>query len=109
MLHSYWPVTFSEKIVHQMKALLSLSVMWLSSFAAPQHLLEPHEVEYVATSQHRPLAVLQALTHLLVAAKLDPIRYNLLDDNLLAQEDILGACERILKTPIPLSYTRYLK
>jgi predicted membrane chloride channel (bestrophin family) len=29
-----------------------------------------------------------------------------MDENLTFFEDALGACERILKTPIPLTYTR---
>ena len=29
-----------------------------------------------------------------------------MDSNLTAFADIVGTCERILKTPIPLSYTR---
>mmetsp|Transcript_47021 Transcript_47021/g.89766 ORF Transcript_47021/g.89766 Transcript_47021/m.89766 type:complete len:124 (+) Transcript_47021:59-430(+) len=30
-----------------------------------------------------------------------------MDENITTFSDILGACERILKTPIPLSYTRH--
>jgi hypothetical protein len=30
-----------------------------------------------------------------------------MDDNITAFEDCLGGCERILKTPVPLSYTRH--
>ena len=29
-----------------------------------------------------------------------------MDDNLTVFHDVVGACERILRTPIPLSYTR---
>jgi Bestrophin, RFP-TM, chloride channel len=31
-----------------------------------------------------------------------------MDENLTYFADVVGACERILKTPIPLSYTRYV-
>ena len=30
-----------------------------------------------------------------------------MDDNLTFFEDAMGSCERILRTPIPLSYTRH--
>ena len=37
------------------------------------------------------------------AARLDPLSTSRLDINLEMFEDIFGACERILRTPIPLS------
>lgn len=39
-------------------------------------------------------------------ARLDPITRARMDDNLTFFEDAMGSCERILRTPIPLSYTR---
>ncbi|GBF91441.1 hypothetical protein Rsub_04181 [Raphidocelis subcapitata] len=70
-------------------------------------ILEPHEVAVVAANLNRPLACLQAMSAVVRAARLDPIGTSRLDINLETFEDIMGACERILKTPIPLSYTRH--
>jgi predicted membrane chloride channel (bestrophin family) len=71
-----------------------------------QNVLEPHELDYLASANHRPLAVLQAMSSLLTAAELDANMRCHVDENLTVMEDVLGACERILRTPIPLSYTR---
>lgn len=32
-----------------------------------------------------------------------------MDDNITTLQDVLGACQRILQTPIPLSYTRHTR
>lgn len=57
----------------------------------------------VAANLNRPLACLQALSEVVRSAGLDPMTTSRLDINLETFEDIMGACERILKTPIPLS------
>ncbi|KAI3424164.1 hypothetical protein D9Q98_009523 [Chlorella vulgaris] len=94
--------------------------------------LREHEVQAVLLAQHKPNYCLQVVSeivgsaHLPVLAPLAPpdaaaadgrlgllpaVRsaaiYNRMDENLTAMEDILGTCERILKAPIPLSYTRH--
>eukprot|EP00877_Chromochloris_zofingiensis_P009929 jgi/Chrzof1/518/Cz01g18220.t1 len=73
-----------------------------------QHILHPDELTVVAGSKHAPLAILQALSQLTQSAGLDSMSTSRLDINVEVMEDILGACERILRTPIPLSYTRYV-
>lgn len=72
-----------------------------------QHILHPDELTVVAGSKHAPLAILQALSQLTQSAGLDSMSTSRLDINVEVMEDILGACERILRTPIPLSYTRW--
>lgn len=57
----------------------------------------------MSNNANRPLAALQAMSQTIKAARLDPIATSRLDINLETFEDIMGACERILKTPIPLS------
>ena len=58
-------------------------------------------------SAHRPNYVLQVLSELVANSSIiSPERFRM-DQNLTFFADALGACERILKTPIPLSYTRY--
>ncbi len=39
-------------------------------------------------------------------SKVDSVTRARMDDNLTYFEDAMGSCERILRTPIPLSYTR---
>jgi predicted membrane chloride channel (bestrophin family) len=46
------------------------------------------------------------LTELGLAAPLRESHRIRLDDNLTFLEDAMGACERLLRIPIPLSYTR---
>ena len=48
----------------------------------------------------------QVLSTIVGRAALAPPLAQRMDENLTAFEDCLGTCERILKTPIPLSYTR---
>ncbi len=48
----------------------------------------------------------QVLSRLVATAKLASAAAIEMERNLTAFEDCLGTCERILKTPIPLSYTR---
>jgi predicted membrane chloride channel (bestrophin family) len=67
--------------------------------------LTPEEHALFSSAPHRPLACLAALSAAVREARLDPMSMSRLDDNLTAFEDILGACERILKTPIVSAYT----
>ena len=57
-------------------------------------------------SGHRPNYVLQVLSELVESSCIiSPERFRM-DQNLTFLHDCHGACERLLKTPIPLSYTR---
>ena len=59
-------------------------------------------------SAHRPNFILQVLSEMIgESCILTPERFRM-DENLTFFADALGACERILKTPIPLSYTRWV-
>ena len=46
------------------------------------------------------------LSEIVRAGSLPPTAMLAMDANLTAFADVVGTCERILKTPIPLSYTR---
>jgi ion channel-forming bestrophin family protein len=56
-------------------------------------------------SRHEKL--LQVLSELIQAADLTPNQQWYLHSNLTELNDILGGCERILRTPIPIAYTRH--
>ncbi|KFM28033.1 UPF0187 protein, chloroplastic [Auxenochlorella protothecoides] len=70
-------------------------------------ILTRDEVDALTGATHRPCFVLAALSQVVAAAGLDPQLRQRLDTNLTAFEDCIGGCERILRTPIPQSYTRH--
>ena len=72
-----------------------------------QGVLTPEELVSLLTSHHRPSFALSVLTELGAAAPLRESHRIRLDENLTYFEDAVGSCERILRTPIPLSYTRH--
>ncbi len=52
------------------------------------------------------LMAVQMLSGAVRASTVHPMARTRMDENFTFYEDALGACERILKTPIPLTYTR---
>lgn len=70
-------------------------------------ILPPQELEALKASPHRPVYVLHVLTEIIARAKLNPNIEVMINSNLTFFHDSLGACERLLRTPIPLSYTRH--
>ncbi|KAI8476730.1 MAG: Bestrophin, RFP-TM, chloride channel-domain-containing protein [Monoraphidium minutum] len=71
------------------------------------NILLPHEVDSVLMATHRPNYCLQVLSQVIKESGASTAATIKMDDNLTAFEDCLGGCERILKTPVPLSYTRH--
>ncbi|PRW33726.1 UPF0187 chloroplastic [Chlorella sorokiniana] len=83
--------------------------------------LKPEELEALLASTHRPNYVVQVLTAIIKTAQLPAAVTNnrdstgcvpagaayRMDENLTVFADVTGGCERILRTPIPLSYTRH--
>ncbi|EFN56787.1 hypothetical protein CHLNCDRAFT_21860, partial [Chlorella variabilis] len=71
------------------------------------HILTAHEVAVMCAAAHRPNFVLQVMAETVRAARPNELCRMRMDDNLTFFEDAMGSCERILRTPIPLSYTRH--
>jgi len=69
--------------------------------------LSAEEIDYIMKSPHRPCDALNAISALVSQADVDPLIRHRMDSNITQQHDNLGACERIYKTPIPLSYSRH--
>lgn len=69
--------------------------------------LTPKEIEMVCKAGHGPHAVLNVLTMIQDKAGLDIAQKRSMDVNITNFSDCIGGCERILRTPIPLSYTRH--
>ena len=84
------------------------AVPW--SLAAPPvalaELLSATELAALAAAVHRPLFCLQVLTGLVVNSGADVAMLRSVDEDWKALGDAFGGCERILRTPIPLSYTK---
>lgn len=69
-------------------------------------ILKPEELELCLKATNRPAHIMQCMTQVVQSAGLDGASLFCLDQNLTQLADVLGGCERILRTPIPLSYTR---
>ncbi len=92
-------------------------------FATKDHLQEgvqfdvldftPDELEHLAKKDHIPLAIVQfmyeRLAHLKRTGQITQEDFLAIDHNINAFMDSLGACERIKNTPIPYSYSLFLK
>ena len=70
-------------------------------------ILQPHELEALLAAKHRPLYSLQVLSTALSRSGCHPSLSTVIDRNISLLADTVGCCERILRTPIPLSYTRH--
>lgn len=70
-------------------------------------ILEPAELQAVFTSTNPPLMALQVLTEVFDRAPISAKQRLRVDGCLTELSDVVGACERILRTPIPVSYTRH--
>ena len=77
------------------------------------NLLTDEEFKMLSEADHKPLKAAEEVTFCLVEAKqsgkLDIIAAQFLDTDLTNLIDQLGACERILKTPIPFAYVMHLR
>jgi len=65
------------------------------------------EAESIMKASNRPVRVLQLMGKTIREAKLNAVDENRFDREVKELERVLGACERILRTPIPTSYTRH--
>eukprot|EP00302_Diacronema_sp_CCMP2436_P040321 CAMPEP_0180013896 /NCGR_PEP_ID=MMETSP0984-20121128/17826_1 /TAXON_ID=483367 /ORGANISM="non described non described, Strain CCMP 2436" /LENGTH=379 /DNA_ID=CAMNT_0021936411 /DNA_START=62 /DNA_END=1201 /DNA_ORIENTATION=- len=76
-------------------------------------LLQPVEIDAIASTHHRPLCVLDGMSENLRLASegglLDPITLVMLDGSVTALAETLGACERLKNTKVPFSYVIYLR
>lgn len=70
-------------------------------------ILSPNEMEILRSSGHRPCTAIAVLSQLIQNAEISSIHQAQMSTNLTTFHDILGGCERILRAPIPVSYTRH--
>jgi len=69
--------------------------------------LDPTVVESLVNARHRPNRALYYLSRSVEALPMERFRKNELDERIMNIEDMVGACERIFTTPVPLVYTRH--
>jgi putative membrane protein len=70
-------------------------------------LLSPEELQWLQESKHRPCSVIHVLSQIIYDSQISAICQAQMCNNLTAFEDVLGGCERLLRAPIPVSYTRH--
>jgi putative membrane protein len=75
--------------------------------------LSKEEIDKLSNSSHVPIAIVKEmyarLNHLTANSKLTQEEFLVLDKNLNSFIDVVGACERIKNTPIPFSYSLFIK
>jgi putative membrane protein len=71
--------------------------------------LTDYQVEFVMGAAHKPMALMCLMSRTVHAphAGLDTVQATKLDQSCTLLVDYLGMCERIIKTPIPLVYSRH--
>eukprot|EP00667_Euglena_gracilis_P013238 EG_transcript_13646 len=69
-------------------------------------LLKPLELQALLEAQNRPAHILQCVSRVIQQAGITGPQLLLMDKNLTSLADVTGGCERILRTPIPLTYSR---
>eukprot|EP00238_Polyblepharides_amylifera_P014645 CAMPEP_0196600200 /NCGR_PEP_ID=MMETSP1081-20130531/95261_1 /TAXON_ID=36882 /ORGANISM="Pyramimonas amylifera, Strain CCMP720" /LENGTH=434 /DNA_ID=CAMNT_0041926019 /DNA_START=40 /DNA_END=1344 /DNA_ORIENTATION=- len=69
-------------------------------------ILFPRELEAAMKEAHVPNHLLRIMSEIVIQAEMDPMRTTQMDENITSFEDALGKCERIWKTPVPISYSR---
>lgn len=70
-------------------------------------LLSEEELDLLLTAEHKVLLCLQVMSHIIERSGISDMQRLQMQENITTFEDILGGCERLLRTPIPVSYTRH--
>eukprot|EP00955_Chlamydomonas_euryale_P075496 362342-Chlamydomonas_euryale.AAC.11 len=69
--------------------------------------LSDKELRALEDAPHKPVMAIHALSQVVMNSKMDSIEKTTLGTNITQYHDILGGCERLLRAPIPVSYTRH--
>lgn len=72
-----------------------------------RNVLSPSELDMLCGSQHRVVKSLSVLSEVVKQTPLNPIQQQMMQTNIQFFYDALGMCERIYRTPLPLTYTRH--
>eukprot|EP00798_Chlamydomonas_sp_ICE-L_P023438 gene23438-30723_t len=95
-----WTIAFSRalRIHFQPEVLLENELVGI---------LKPNELRMLRAAPHRPVQAMHALSQVIQNTVTDPIHQMQMSQNLTFYQDVLGGCERLLRAPIPVSYTRH--
>jgi predicted membrane chloride channel (bestrophin family) len=69
--------------------------------------LPPDELELLLASKNPPLLVLSAIGQIMAVSDMRIESKTHMDESVRVLQESLGSCEKILTTPIPISYTRH--
>jgi hypothetical protein len=72
-----------------------------------QGVLTPAEVEWLSSCRHKPMAVAMVLSDICSKSGASEQQLQLMNDATSLYVNMTGACERILKTAIPMAYSRW--
>jgi len=72
-----------------------------------ENTLSPYELDMVMNSQHKVVKCLSVMGEIALQAPINSIERQMLQHNVQVFYDTLGMCERIMRTPLPLTYTRH--
>lgn len=71
-----------------------------------QCLLQDDDLAFVLASQHKPNCLIQLMSQSLGLLHIENSERNLLENYIAQYNASVSTCERLIRTPIPLSYTR---
>lgn len=72
-----------------------------------KNILQPKELEMLVRSQHKPVRCIHMISQIIQSVPMSSIHQYQMSQNLTFFQDVLGGCERLLRAPIPVSYTRH--
>lgn len=86
-----------------------MSSSFTDGWTAVQGVLLPHEIQLLMNHEHhKPNFVLAVLTQVVDNLPTSDARKQAMDASLTCFHQAVGSCERMVKTPIPRSYTRWV-
>eukprot|EP00798_Chlamydomonas_sp_ICE-L_P018760 gene18760-25292_t len=71
------------------------------------HLLSDSELQVLQNAEHKPNKIIHIISQIIRDSKVGSVANAQMSANLTQFNDILGGCERLLRAPIPVSYTRH--
>eukprot|EP00892_Ulva_mutabilis_P012503 jgi/Ulvmu1/9625/UM054_0055.1 len=95
-----WTICFSKCLLIHLRPHLSLR----EEIAM---VLGREELQILLAAEHPVVMCIQVMSELVEAAPIPAMQRWQMHENLTKLHDLLGACERIMRTPIPVAYTRH--
>jgi putative membrane protein len=101
----HWTVTWPYVAMHTLRGKKNIGPL--------ESLLVPADVERALAANHSPLWIATHISKLIYQARseglIDTIQAQAIDINVQQLIDYVGACERIVKTPLPFAYVVHLR